>query len=483
MAANKPYNVVFIMTDQQSLNQLRCYGSPWMHTPNLDRLAASGCRFNRAFTTTPVCTPARAGLFTGMYASSAGASCNEEPGYRTTEFLGQIVGARGIAPAYIGKWHLNGLEGDYYGNGKPDGGFLPEYWYDGRRFINDVGPDGFRKWEEGKDLTDSDCWGTRLADRAVRFIEQYHNQPFLLVASFDEPHSPSSAPERFYKLYEGTKRPWQPNMGDRLDSKKPAIHFAYKEMKEKGGYVPDGQNPNNNPRNYGAVTFADEQIGRILDAIDRFCPDNTAVIFTTDHGDMQGSHTMTGKGPVMYEEAIHVPLLIRVPGMTTPGSTCDSLISQIHLAPTVCQLLGIEQHVQFQGRPLTPVLQNPAATMDDAVFLEYGRFGISHDNHWGFVPSRTIRTARYKLVLNLCDKDELYDLQQDPGEMDNRIDDVSLAEIRNQLHDRLLDWMTERMDPLRGQPWYGRPWRPDLRLSPVVNGRARAAWHRRHQLT
>ena len=128
-------------------------------------------------------------------------------------------------------------------------------------------------------------------------------------------------------------------------------------------------------------------------------------------------------------------------------------------------------HPQFQGRPLQPLLQDAGAAWDEAVFLEYGRFGISHDNHWGFVPSRTIRTRQHKLVLNLCDKDELYDLAADPGEMHNRIDDLSLVEIRTQLHDRLLDWMIERMDPLRGQPWYGRPWRSDLRLDPNQDGR------------
>ncbi len=468
MRPRKPLNVVFIMTDQQSFNQVRAYGFPWMHTPNLDRLAASGCKFAAAYTTTPVCTPARAGLFTGMYASSAGASCNEEPGYRTTEFLGQILGRAGIVPGYIGKWHLNGLEGGYYGDGKPDGGFLPEYWYDGRCFINDVGPAGFKKWQAGKDLADSDCWGTRVADRAVRFIEQYHDRPFLLVASFDEPHGPCSAPERFYDLYRGSKRPWQPNMADRLNDRKPHVHFAYKEMKQKGGYVPDRQDPNNNPRNFGAVSLADEQIGRILDAIDRWCPDNTAVIFTTDHGDMCGAHTMTGKGPVMYEETIHVPLIVRVPGVTSPGSTCPSLTSHIHLAPTVCELLGVAPHPQFQGRSILPVLADPARQVDDAVFLEYGRFGISHDNHWGFMPIRVIRTQRHKLVLNLCDLDELYDLAEDPGEIHNRIDDPRLAEVRNRLHDRLLAWMDERMDPLRGQGWYARCWRPDLRLDPVA---------------
>ncbi len=239
--------------------------------------------------------------------------------------------------------------------------------------------------------------------------------------------------------------------------------------------------PTTTPATSGRSSFVDEQIGRILDAVDRFCPDNTAVIFTTDHGDMMGAHTMTGKGPVMYEESIRVPLLIRVPGVTTPGSTCDALLSQIHLAPTVCGLQGLPGHPQFQGRSIQPLLQDPGAAWDDAVFLEYGRFGISHDNHWGFVPSRTIRTRRHKLVLNLCDRDELYDLADDPGEIHNRIDDASLAEVRNDLHDRLLDWMVDRMDPLRGQGWWGRPWRPGLRLDPNEKGRVRAAWNRKRQ--
>ncbi len=468
MSNKQRFNVVFIMTDQQSFDQVRTYGFPYMHTPNLDRLAATGCKFTSAYTTTPTCTPARAGLFTGMYASSAGPACNEQPCYRTVQFLGEIVGQRGITPGYIGKWHLSGPEGKYYGNGRPDGGFLPEYWYDGRCFINDVGDEGFKKWIAGKDLADSDCWGYRVADRAVDFIEKHHEEPFLLVASFDEPHSPGSAPERFYDLYRDTKRPWRPNMADRLDDQKPAVHFAFKEMKEGNSLVPDGEAPNNNPRYFGTVSFVDEQIGRILDAIDRYCPGNTAVIFTTDHGDQRGSHTMTGKGPVMYEESIHVPLLVRVPGVTPEGSTCESLTSHIHLAPTVCELLGLDQHAQFQGRSLLPQLAQPAGEGDDAVFLEYGRFGLNHDNHWGFVPIRAIRTKRYKLVLNLCDLDELYDLSEDPDEIHNRIDDASLAEVRNQLHDRLLQWMDDRVDPLRGQGWYARPWRPNLRLDPCA---------------
>ena len=116
------------------------------------------------------------------------------------------------------------------------------------------------------------------------------------------------------------------------------------------------------------------------------------------------------------------------------------------------------------GRPL---LADPAERVAEEVFLEYNRFGLPHDNRWGFVPIRCIRTGRYKLVLNLLDRDELYDLAEDPGEITNRIDDPALEEVRNRLHDRLLEWMDDRLDPLRGQGWWARPWRPGHDLDPA----------------
>ncbi len=466
MGKRDRYNVVLIMTDQQRWDMLGCAGSPWMHTLCLDALAAGGCRFANAFTTTPVCTPARAGLFTGMYGSSSGAFANQLSPHRHVAMLGGVLARSGVAAGYVGKWHLDGPEGGYYGTGRPDGGFLPEYWYDGRRFIEDVGEDGFRKWREGKGLANGDCWGARVADRAVRFLEDHHDESFVLVASFDEPHGPSSAPERFYRLYEGSRRPWQPNMGDRLEGK-PETHRAMcRAWGDRKHMPPDGQDPNNSPRYYGATSFADEQIGRIVQAVDRLCGDDTAVIFTADHGDHHGAHGLAGKGMTMYEETTRVPLIVRAPGLTPAGSVSESLISHIHLAPTICRLVGAEPHEQFQGTDATALLADPHAEIAGEVFLEFNRFGLPHSHWWGLVPIRCVRTRRHKLVLNLLDRDELYDLRDDPGEMLNRIDDPALADVREKLHDRLLAWMDRRRDPFRGRWWYRRPWRPGLDLDP-----------------
>lgn len=463
---DRPRNVVFIMTDQQRWDMLGCYGSEWMHTPHLDRLAAEGCRFDAAYTTTPVCTPARAALFTGMYGSSSGAMANQLSPHRHVARLGEMIAGAGVPAGYIGKWHLDGPAGGYYGTGVPDGGFDPEHWYDGRRFIEDVGEEGFKKWREGEGIAEADCWGTRVADRAIRFIEQHRDRgPFFLVASFDEPHGPSSAPQRFYDLYKGSTRPWRPNMADKLEGK-PATHEAAFRAWGGRGRVPDNQPVNNGPRYYGCTTFVDEQIGRVVDAVDRLCADDTAIIFTVDHGDHHGAHGLLGKGMTMYEETTRVPLIVRAPGLTAPGSVCRSLVSHINLPPTFCRLLGLEPHEQLQGGDAVPLLADPAAEIGDAVFLEFNRFGLPHSHFWGFVPIRCIRTARYKLVLNLVDTDELYDLEADPGEMDNRIDDPALAEVRNELHDRVLAWQEERRDPMRGRGWYNRAWRAGYEPEP-----------------
>jgi uncharacterized sulfatase len=458
------YNVVFILTDTQRYDMIACNGSPWIHTPCLDRFAATACNFSYAYTASPVCTPARAALFTGLYPSSSGADANEKNVYRHVKFLGEHTAAAGIRSALIGKWHVHG-EYDYYGSGQPDGGFMPEYWYDGETFRRDVGEEAFKRWKKGDVKEDSECWGGRVAHRASQFLERYAKEQFFLALCFDEPHSPFTAPPQYAKMYEGTTRPWQANMGDRLENK-PAAHRAKREMWDSGGYVPDNTNPNNFARFYGCNTFVDRQIGNVIEAVERFCPDNTVIIVTSDHGDHAGAHTLTSKGNTMYEEATRIPLIIRAPGLTRAGSRCEKLISHIDLPPTMFALMGLEIPGCFQGRNALSLLQDPESAFQDEIFMEFTRFGILHHNCWGFMPIRCIRSRDYKLVLNLCDMDEFYDLKSDPGEITNRVSDAILSSVRNELHDRLLAWMNSRHDPLRGEGWYARPWRPDFHLDP-----------------
>ena len=458
-------NIVFIMSDQQRHDMLSCNGSPHVSTPSLDRLAESGTRFTRAYTACPLCTPARAALFTGMWPSSAGYASNQDNAFRHVEFLGETFAAGGYDVGYTGKWHLCGRHG-YYGDGRADGGFPQEFWYDGRNFANDLGPDGFARWKAGKDLEDADCWGSRVADRTIDFISRPREKPFLFIASFDEPHGPSSAPQRYYDMFAGATRERLPSLDDDL-ADKPFLHrFLAEQYFGERMTVPPGERPNNSPRYYGCNRFLDDQIGRVLDAVDRHSPNDTIVIYTVDHGDHHGAHHLGAKGVTMYEDTVHVSLIVRAPGMAAPGSVCDGLAGHIDLAPTMCDLAGIDAPPQFAGRSLTPLLTDPSASVRDAVFIEYNRFGVGHDNHCGFAPIRCVRDDRYKLVLNLYDLDELYDLREDPHETTNRIADDRLTDVRTRLHDRLLAWMNDRTDPLRGEGWYARRWRADHHIDP-----------------
>lgn len=461
-----PYNIVFIMTDQQRYDMLSCNGTSHVNTPNLDRLAAGGMRFTQAYTTCPLCTPARAALFTGMWPSSAGYFSNQDNAYRHVRFLGEAFNDAGYAAGYSGKWHLSGQDGGYYGNGQPDGGFMPEYWYDGRNFMDEVGEEGFKRWKAGKDLEDSDCWGTRVADRAEDFIRRHKDQPFFYVASFDEPHGPSSAPERYYEMFRGTTRERVPNIDDSLEDK-PFIHqYLASDYFGEKARVPPGERPNNSPRYYGCSAFIDDQVGRVVRAVDEHCAENTVIVYTVDHGDHHGSHHLLAKGVTMYDETARVSLIVRAPGITSPGAVCDNLVSHINLAPTICELAEVPALAQFGGESIVPLLANPRAEGPDAVFLEYNRFGIRHDIHCGFTPVRCVRKGPFKFSMNLYDRDELYDLGEDPFEMRNLIDDSTLADVREECQARILSWMDERQDPLRGEGWFNRSWCPDRHIDP-----------------
>lgn len=194
--AGSTMNVVFIMTDTQNQSLVGAYGNPAVDTPNLDRLAATGIRFDRAYTTSPLCTPARGAIFSGLYPQVNGAYCNNVAPHGHVALAGTIFRELGYRAGYTGKWHLDGSA--YFGNGEADGGFEPGWWYDGKRYAEDIGPALFASYRSCKtadDLraagfTEDMIWGHRVADRAINFLERVGDEPFYLAVSFDEPHGP-----------------------------------------------------------------------------------------------------------------------------------------------------------------------------------------------------------------------------------------------------------------------------------------------------
>ena len=458
-------NFVLIMTDTQGANIIGAYGHPELQTPDIDRLAATGVTFTRAYTTCPLCTPARAGLFTGIYPHTAGAWTNNLPLGDNIKTMGQRLADAGYDTAYVGKWHLDGH--DYFGTGICPPGWDERYWYDGKCYLEGLSEDEIRLWRQGLNSIEElkeHCigpeftWAHRVSDRAVSFLERHAENPFLLVVSYDEPHHPYTCPPEYVEPFLHYGYPVGPAAYDTLESK-PAHQREW--AASAGVQLRDGRF--HHPLYFGCNSFVDGEIGRVIDAAHAYAPEDTYIIFTSDHGDMMGAHRLVGKGPVMYEEITRMPLIIKQPSQAGAGTVCETVVSHIDLLPTMLELAGTAIPPILEGESLVPMLRGERDPNRSAV-LEFQRYEIEHDSWGGFQPVRSIVDAHHKLVLNLLHTDELYDLEHDPAEVNNLIEEPEYGAVRRALHDQLLDWMYEKRDPFRGPVWERRPWRDTRRF-------------------
>ncbi|MEG0767296.1 MAG: sulfatase-like hydrolase/transferase, partial [Clostridia bacterium] len=183
---------LWIMTDTTRFDMLGCYGNAQMHTPCLDAMAQDGMRFERVYTTQPVCGPARSALFTGQYPHSNGSWGNCMPLGADVQTLGQRMQAEGIPCAYIGKWHLDA--GDYFGNGVCPDGWDPAYWYDMRNYLDELTPEQrlisrqTEACQEAPGIAEEFTFGYRCTRRALDYLDKHREDDFFLVVSYDEPH-------------------------------------------------------------------------------------------------------------------------------------------------------------------------------------------------------------------------------------------------------------------------------------------------------
>ncbi|NOR82726.1 MAG: sulfatase-like hydrolase/transferase [Ardenticatenales bacterium] len=453
--------IIFLMTDTQRTDMLGCYGNPDMQTPSLDELAAQGIRFDRAYTCQPVCGPARAALFTGLWPHSAGSWGNCIPLGDNVKTIGQRLRDNGIHTAYIGKWHLDGS--DYFGLGRCPDGWDPDYWYDMRNYLEELSPEDrvrSRSPEINRDpnLTEDFTFAHRCSNRAIDFLSRHAEDDFFLAVSFDEPHGPCVCPMPYSEMYQGYKFPKSRNIWDTLEGKPEHQRVWAGESRSE-----DKDALEITPAEFlGCNSFVDSEIGRVIAAIDEYAP-NALVIYTSDHGDMLASHSINNKGPAMYDEIARIPFIVRWPGRSPEGAACSHPVSHIDLVPTVMDAMGLAVPKSLEGQSMLETILDPAKKTNDAIFMEFGRYGVYHDAFGGFQPIRACFDGRFKLVINLLVTDELYDLEKDPEEMINLIDSEAHAAIRDRLHDRILDWMNHTLDPFRGYYWERRPWRLDAR--------------------
>lgn len=428
-AASTRPNVVMVMTDDHGAWATGCYGCKEMHTPNLDRLAAGGARFTRAFACTPVCSPSRMTYITGRLPSRHGVQDWLRPedsfGPTSPRWLeGQttyteILARHGYTLGLCGKWHMG--QDDHAQAGftswctVPGGGGT----YKDPEFV-----------ENGRHVKITGYKTDHVGDCAVDFLDRHHKDPFYLLVPFYAPHTPYNyQPERYRQFFTNSQfscfpdtpmNPWQNAGLARLHGSRDA-KLAYSSL----------------------IAGMDANLGRILKRLeDLGVRNNTLVVFTADQGWCAGQHGVWGKGngtwPFnMYEESLHVPLIWNHPGRIRAGVTPRPMVSSYDYFPTILEYLGIDApHDPARvGRSYAPFLHGKNPAWRNRLYFEYEYV-------------RGVRTENLKYIQRTKEwPSELYDLEADPGETKNRIDDPSYRKQREALQQDLTQFFARNGAP------------------------------------
>jgi iduronate 2-sulfatase len=430
-ADSKKLNVLFIAVDDMN-SDVGCYGSPIVKTPNIDRLAAKGVRFEHAYCQYPLCSPSRTSLMTGLRPDTT-KIYDLKTHFRKTipdvVTLGQMFQNNGYYSARVGKIYHYGNPGDIGTSGLDD----PPTW---NHFVNPAGRDktalekdvinytpkrglgsslSFLADKQGKDEEHTDG---KVATEGIKELEAHKDKPFFIAIGFYKPHCPYISPGKYFDLYpmDQIQLPTEP--ADQLKgvpqwalaSTKPypLLGVSVNEAREaKRGY-------------YAAISFVDAQIGRVIDAVDRMgLWENTVVVFWSDHGYHLGEHGLWFKQSV-FEEAARVPMIMIAPGKGNAGKTSPRTVELVDLYPTLADLTGCKPPANLQGRSLRPLLEDPSAAWDHPAFTQ-----TKHGTHMG----RSIRTERWRYTeWNGGEAGvQLYDHDNDPHEYKNL---ASVAEFK-----------------------------------------------------
>jgi len=451
----KKRQFIFIMTDTQRLDMINVFNERReMHTPNLDKLVEQGVSFERAYTTQPVCGPARSAIFTGTYPHTNGMLGNGMELGEYVKTLGQRLSAEGVHCGYIGKWHLDG--GDYFGDGICPDGWDDAYWYDMRNYLMEmpkqdrVRSRNFLSCFDEQGIDESFTYAHKCSQKAMEFIEAHKDEDFLLVLSYDEPHGPFLAPKEFFEPFKGQRVFEKENM--HIDINTLPAHIQL--------WANNGRKVFANEEGLGLAgcnSFVDYEIGRVLGTIENHLAEPT-IMYTSDHGDSMGSHGIYGKGAAMYDEITNIPLIMMNPTWDEKNSRRHEAVSHIDIVPTILDYFDVKKPEALFGESLLSK-EKTVGELKDQAFIEFNRYEVDHDGFGGYQPVRCVVKDGYKLVISLMSDDELYDLSKDPQEMDNLIHNPKVQSIRDELHDALLDWMDVTRDPFRGYYWEDRSWR------------------------
>ncbi len=450
-------NILFIMSDDHASHGMSCYGSRINRTPNLDRIAESGMRFDNCFCTNSICTPSRATILTGTYSHITGVTTLDTPMDNRLQTFPKLLQQSGYQTAIFGKWHL-GTGGNYCPAGFDDWIVLPgQGVYHNPEFIF-RGPDG------GTHRTVSGYVTDIITDMCIDWLgRRDSNRPFCLLYHHKGPHREWASDEKHAHLFLNDEIPEPETLYDNYSNRASAaaaakmrvgIHMNERDLK----CAIDRTLPEHALRKWAyqlfikdylrVVASIDDNVGRVLDYLDtEGLAENTVVIYTSDQGFFLGDHGWYDKR-FMYEESLRMPFILRYPEEVKPGTVNDDIVLNVDFAPLLLDLAGLPIPDDLQGRSFRPMLRGE--TPPDWRQAMYYRYWM-HKSHHNVYAHYGIRTGRYKLIYYYSDalgqvgavdetyepEWELFDLEKDPYELKNIYYELGYEDIIRDLKIRL----------------------------------------------
>ncbi|TFD94123.1 sulfatase [Cryobacterium lactosi] len=470
-AETKKPNIVMIMTDQHRADFSKLSGLSIDTTPYLDHMATAGAHFPRAYTSSPACVPARTSLLTGRFplAHRVTQNSNAQEAYFSQDAI-DVLRSSGYRTVFAGKPHMHRGPDDF------DSFSGPYFHTDGPE--NTPEDEAFDRWLDNLDhgvshvptpFSVKQQLAYRIVDDAIAATTEVDDpQPTFLWVSFPEPHNPYQVPEPYFSMFAESDLPERAHGPEAAQAK--GGHWAWLQSlveSKRPGYDDEWRRYR---ANYcGQLRLLDDQIKRLVTHVEATLTGETLFIFLSDHGDYVGEYGMQRKGAGMPEVLMRIPFFMTGAGVR-PGQTRDEFISIVDVFPTLCEIVDAAIPMGVQGRSLAPLLKGDAPDTGefDSIYAERGFGGLTYQasempplhfpvsgptfDELNTVTqsgrTKMLRYDHYKLLVHSDNTGELYDLDADPTEVDDRFEDPEMAEVRHELVWRLMQWLLRLQDDL-----------------------------------
>jgi arylsulfatase A-like enzyme len=466
-ANDRPPNILWLCTDQQRYDTISALGNPLIRTPHLDSLVASGVSFTHAYCQSTVCSPSRASFLTGRYPRTTGCRQNGQQLPASERLISRLFADAGYTCGLAGKQHLASCA-DGRVEARGDDGYHEFHWshhpqpdWPENQYSQWLAQEG-QSWESLYDgpktaytkhgIPAAYHQTTWCANKTIDFLQQHQDVPWFFSFNCFDPHHPFDPPADYFQRYQPEQMPLPRFQPGELANKPRYQQLDHEWAHNEPGFFHVSKMTSADQQEvtaayYGMVELIDDQVGRILTALEETGQrERTIILFMSDHGEMLGDHGLYLKGPHFYESSVHVPLVFSWPDRFQQNLRADGLIELVDLAPTLLAAAGEPVPASMQGQSLLPILsgEHDPTEHRDYVYCEYYNAWTHHRSY-----GTMMRTRDQKIVVYHGVEDgELYDLARDPDEFNNLYDQPDHAELRHQLLKRAFDASVFTMDPL-----------------------------------